>query len=92
MQKAANRRPQRGAMWARWLVVMLVSPWLLALGWSFCTVAPAEAQTKSRALPSGHAPAKKGQPVPDRSYERRLQQVVALVQQKKAHIGFQGLM
>lgn len=85
MQKAANRRPQRGAMWARWLVVMLVSPWLLALGWSFCTVAPAEAQTKSRALPSGHAPAKKGQPVPDRSYERRLQQAVALAQQKKWH-------
>jgi soluble lytic murein transglycosylase len=85
MQKAANRHPQRGARWGPWLVVMLLSPWCLALVWSCCTVAPAGAQTKSRALPSGHAPVTKRHPVPERSYERRLQRAVELAQQKQWH-------
>ena len=85
MRKAANRHPQRGVWWARWLVVMLSSPWFLTLVWSFCTVAPAGAQTKSRALPSGQAPATTGHPARERSYERRLQQAVELAQHKKWH-------
>jgi soluble lytic murein transglycosylase-like protein/TolA-binding protein len=91
MRKAANRRPDHGTWWAHWRLVILLSPWLCALLWSFDPVAPAGAATKSRGLPTHHAPAPKGPPAPERSYEKRLQQALELTQHKKWHQAVQRI-
>jgi tetratricopeptide (TPR) repeat protein len=46
-------------------------------------VAPAVARTKSRGVPTRHAPPKKERPAPVLSYEKRLQKALELTQQNK---------
>jgi soluble lytic murein transglycosylase len=82
-RKAAHRSPSRRTWGAQWRLVILLSPWLCALvGW-FDLVAPAGATAKSRGRPPHQAPAPKGPPAPERSYEQRLQQALALMQRQQ---------
>ena len=83
MRKAENRLLQRWTWWSRLLLLVLLPPWIFSLVWSLCTVAPAVARTKSRGVPTRHAPAKKEQPAPILSYEKRLQKALELTQQNK---------
>jgi hypothetical protein len=83
MRKADNRLLQRWTRRSRLLLLVLLPPWILSLAWSFCTVAPAVAKTKSRGAPTRHAPPKKAPPAPVLSYEKRLQKALELTQQNK---------
>ena len=83
MRKTENRLLQRWTRRSRWLLLILLPPWILTLVWPLYTVAPAVAKTKSRGVPTRHAPAKKEQPAPVLSYEKRLQKALELTQQNK---------
>jgi TolA-binding protein len=83
LRKAENRFLQRWTWWSRLLLLVLLPAWIFSLVWSLCTAAPAVAGKKSRGLPTRSAPAKKEQPAPVLSYEKRLQKALELTQQNK---------